>query len=308
MESTPEIVFEDKKSFPDDQEGISLSPDLSITKTELFNVDMAYYLKGQPIGAPAKKVITAMSKGKSKGNQWDVNYVLGRKIKNEFTGRMIAKRSIGLQGLEHDIRGALARDYYWDLDIANCQVELLRQMAVKHGWVSTEITSYCNNREEKLQQLCLETKEERWEMKVRFIRLLFGGNRRVDDPKWLFDRFYPEVNKLMKNIAGVYPDIYKSCLKTKKDNPYGACCAHVLQTEERGCLLSFDQYLTKMGRSMDVLIHDGGYVRKVGDEKKFPEDLLRGGEEYIKKLTGYQVKLVQKAIETTFTLPNAVEV
>jgi len=48
---------------------------------------------------------------------------------------------------------------------------------------------------------------------------------------------------------------------------------------------------------MDVLLHDGGLVRKLPDEYGFPEDLLVILEDAIRTSLGYTVRIVQKSVD-----------
>jgi len=61
--------------------------------------------------------------------------------------------------------------------------------------------------------------------------------------------------------------------------------------------------LKDFGRSMDVLIHDGGLVRKIDGESELPSNLIRKVEEKVKEMTGYTVSLVVKPMETSFHRP-----
>ena len=309
-----EIIFEDEegevcevKETKNEVMLKGVGADACLIKTELFNLDMAYYLvKNDDLDQESKKRIRKMIKNKQKVNQLEVTYKLGKNIKEGLTGRWIANRSIGLQGLSREIRNSLASDYYWDVDIVNCQVVLLLQLGKKYGFKVDQLEYYCNNRE-KLFADMIEEKEgdvSRDDLKERFIALLFGGYTKTSDPKWIVEKFYPEIKKLMSNLADKFPDVYKRCVKSKPANPQGSCCAHILQTEERKCLMALDEFLLLNKRSLDVFIHDGGYVRKLLNEKEFPSELLPKASEHIEKKTGYKVKLALKKIECTILIPT----
>lgn len=310
--SYQEIIFEDEngeeiKESKNETMLKEVGADGCIIKTEVFNLDMAYYLvRNNDLDHESKKRIQKMIKCKQKVNELEVTYKLGKNIKEGMTGRWIANRSIGLQGLSRTIRNALASDNYWDVDIVNCQVVLLLQLAQKYGFNSQELEYYCTNREKVFADMIKEKDGEitRDDLKERFIALLFGGYPKSSDPKWIIDKFYPEIKKLMANLATKFPDIYKRCVKSKPNNPQGSCCAHILQTEERKCLMALDEFLLMNKRSLDVLIHDGGYVRKLSNEKEFPLELLPKAGEHIEKRTGYKVKLALKKIECTIVIPS----
>jgi hypothetical protein len=68
-----------------------------------------------------------------------------------------------------------------------------------------------------------------------------------------------------------------------------------------------DEYLQSKGRSVDVLIHDGCYVRKLPGEVMFPDELLRGAEGYTRQKTGYDMVLKVKPIEHNFAPPTSAQ-
>ncbi len=287
----------------------SYSPDTAVVKMEKFNLDMAQWLsQTQPISSEEKRRIKAMLKNKTLGNQFEVKYILGKTCKHEYIGRWIAKGSIGLQGLSRDIRNALAEDYYWDLDFNNCQVEIMRQMADKNGWIHEKLDEYCEHRDLIFEDIKKSHDLDRDEIKQMFIRILFGGNKRLSDPEWLNNEFYPEVRNIMTNITIKYPDIFKKCEKTKPENAKGSTCAIVLQTEERKCLEALDRILGKNNRNLAVYIHDGGYIEKLKGEKAFPKELIQMCHDYVLEHTGYNLGLSLKTIKTSFKLPNAPDI
>ena len=277
--------------------------DTSITKTEQFDPTMARHIQTQQIDSVSKARIRAIIKGAYKGNQIDVTYKLGKYLRNEHSGRWCSLRSFGLQGLSRDIRNALAQKYYWDIDFVNCQVDILRQIAQRNGWVHTQLDFYYNNRKQLFEDIMKQqegiTKDH---LKERFISILFGGDRKRDDPPFLFNEFFSEVRPIMVNLTKLYPKLFKSREKLKKYNAVGSTCGVILQTEERKCLEALDFFFTKHGRNLAVFIHDGGYVEKLPHEKEFPQELLREAEQFIEQKVGYKLKLDIKEITTSFSI------
>ena len=285
----------------------SFSPDTAIVKMEMFDIDMAKHLAALPISSEDKKRIKKMMKDRQQGNQFEAKYILGKVAKHEWEGRWIVKASVGLQGLSRDTRNALAKPFYWDVDFNNCQVEILRQLAIKHGWKHEKLTEYCENRQAIFENIQKEYDLDRTEIKTEFIRVLFGGQVNNKTPKWIREEFYPELSIIMENIARLHIDLYKKCEKKSTLNPIGSCCATVLQTEERKCLEALDRALGIQGRSLDVYIHDGGYVRRENKEREFPHEVLDFCSKFVLDNIGYDLKLSIKPIETSFSLPNKVE-
>ena len=282
-----------------------LSPDICIQKTEKFDIDMANHLVRQEcIKKETKKILKHIIKHKHHGNQFDVTYKMGAEAKSEFLGRWTAQKNIGLQGMEREVRASLAANFYWDLDIHNCQPEILRQLAINNGWACETLKKYCERREDLLQDLIKETGFTKADIKQMIISLIFGGIPTQETPAWLRDEFYPELSQIMDNICNTYPDFLAFAKKKKKQNVKGCCCALVLQTLESQCICAFDRFLSKNKRNMGVLIHDGGLVEKLKDETEFPSQLLRDAEKYIFEETNLKVNLVCKPLNSVYQLPD----
>lgn len=286
-------------------------PNFSVSKTEMFDINMAKYIVSQPIDAEDKKKIKKMIKLKERGYFLDVNYILGKKSKQnkygkEYLGRIVPKGNYGLQTLSSDIRNALAIKYYWDVDIENCQAELLNQISTKNGWINTHLTKYCSDRDSIFKEIMLRNNFDRKQVKIIFLSLLFGGSCNYVDP-WIKNDFYPEIQSIMNNLANLQPELVNDCKKDKPNNFIGSACAIILQTHERKILLKLDEFFTLNGRQMDTLIHDGGYIQKLKNETHFPDDLLKKAEDFIFKETQFKIKLVVKPISTTFQLPKDVD-
>ena len=283
------------------------SNDLAIIKIEKFNMKYMTYLmslSSAEISQEDKRRLNKMYKNRIKGNCFEACYKLGKRSDAEI-GRLTVKNGAGLQGLSKDIRNALMKDIYWDVDIKNAQPEMLLQESIKYGWECEALKEYCYNRQNKFAEFEKEnTNFTISYCKIEAIRLLFGGVPSADTPSWLATKFFPELAKIQKNICNNNEKLVKKVKKMKRINIEGTVCALYLQTIERKCLMALDNYLGKNGRYFGVLIHDGGGVEKLQGETEFPIELLRGGENFIYETTGYKFSLVVKPIETTFEIPG----
>jgi hypothetical protein len=269
-------------------------PDLSISKTEVFDVDMArWILDNKDISKDERDAVRRLYKGRTNGNQHVTHYKLGKDLKHEDVGRFVAMKGAGLQCVSRDCRAALAQRYYYDVDIVNAQPTLLQQYAERKGWVCEALKQYNESREEYLEEL-MELGLDRWEAKERVIAIVFGGTAEGLSP-FFVSKFAPEIRKLLENIytdnQKTYPSVAKRGVRS--------LTALVLQTEERRCLMALDLALARQGRSLDVLIHDGGLVRKKDNEQAFPTEVLRKCETAIAEETGYKVRLAVKELKTT---------
>lgn len=276
----------------------SVSLDLAgVIKTEIFDVDMAnQLLNGTSISKEEQMKLKAYVRRRENGRYVSVMYSLGAKVKSEMIGRLVvAKGSVGLQNMPRDIRSALTKQYYWDIDMKNAQPTLLLQFAKQRGWECSYLEQFVQKRDEILKQTQEELGCNRDEAKQRFIQLFFGSSYIDGLPSWISNNLYPELCKIKGNIYSSHLDLAK---KLKKDS--NSVMSYVLQTIERNCLLSIDRACAIRSRHMDVYIHDGGLIRKLEDEKEFPTQLLRELEFAVYKDTGYKVSLIQKPIETSF--------
>ena len=273
-----------------------MSFDIAVSKTEIFDLDMANeLLQNDNIGKDEQAKLRGYIRRRTRGREVEITYVLGVKAKTTMLGRFVAKGGVGMQTLPRDIRNALAKPYYWDIDMKNAQPVLLLQLAKQKGWEHTALEKYVLKRDETLKEVQDELGCNRDEAKERLIQLFFGSSYIQGLPDWIAKTLYPELCKMKSNMYSANLDFAK---KFKKDE--NSVMSYVLQTIERNCLMSMDKALSLKNRSLDVLIHDGGYVRKIEGEKDFPIELLRHCEHTIFKDTGFQVRLEQKPIETSF--------
>lgn len=274
------------------------SADVSITKTERFDVEFVKQLIDNPnILKEERDKLKRILKERVRGNELDVTYKLGKNCKHEYLGRLCSLRGLGLQNLQKDIRAALTSDYYWDIDMVNAQPTILKQYCEKNGFVCNLLKKYIDEREEILSNLCEVLNIKRWEAKEKITSILFGGSI-IGLPTW-FEEFNEEIKKIQRCIWD------KNCEKLKfvrqQPNHLGKAMAYILQTEERDCLLAIDQSLLKRGRYMDVYMHDGGLVRKQENEEAFPKGLIEELEKDVFLNTGYKINLLIKDIKTSFS-------
>lgn len=272
-------------------------PDVAVLKTEEFDVDLAQkIIDCKDISKQERDAVRRLMKERVRGNKHETAYKLGKDIKHEDLGRFHAVRGVGLQALSRECRNALAQRYYWDVDIRNAQPTLLQQYAEARGWVCDHLKRYNENREEYLEELKQALQIDRWEAKEKVCRVMFGGG--ADGlTEFFVQHLYPELRTIMSNVFNEKKTEYPTI--AKKPNSVRSMMAMVLQTEERRCLLELEKSLARQGRSLDVLIHDGGLVKKKEGESRLPDEVLRKAEKDIHEHTGYKVSLAVKPMETT---------
>jgi len=298
-----------------------------LMKEEIHDPDcMEAILRDTQFSATDKRHLGLYKKSRSHGARNSVIYDYGKECRVLQIGRLFAKHFTGLQSFSRDIRNPLLQKNYWDVDIVNCHYWLMYEFSQKNGLKNTAISQYCNHRDQELSKVSLD----RDLAKMCFLKTAYGGNVHLHDTAIVDDGEEPdgdlslikaiqsEISTIIKYVKGAYPEITKlanDICKKKKEwadkkgkkiywNADFTTLGLVLQTEERKCLLSIDNTLKQNGRSMDVLIHDGGLVRKLADETSFPCELMRLAEKNVKTDLGYTIRLAVKPIKHNFKLPD----
>ena len=239
------------------------------------------------------------------GASVQVVYNYGRGCEENQLGRLFANKSMSLQSFPRDIRNPLAADFYWDVDMENCHYILLQKLAEDWGLAHANIDKYIKNRNAEL----LKVSSNRHVAKTAFLKVAYGGSIKAHDV-YADDITMPDGDTtLVELITKEMTAIVEYCwlknislhkvVKAKANKKF-SLFAFILQTEERKCILTAVEWLKSKDRSMEVLIHDGGYVRKLPGEREFPRELLAGLDEAVLKATGYPHHFTEKPLTHSF--------
>lgn len=267
-----------------------------VTKTELFDVDVLQKLVIKDgITQKDKADLQRYRRRRINGNEVLIAYDFGKDYKTIQTGRIHPSPYCGLAIFPKDIRAALAQKYYWDIDIENAQPNLLVVLAKKYAVDCPALQEYCDRREDVLAEIAASHEMNRDEAKQICISVLFGGFRGHHE---ILPRIFAELKELSLKVSAENPKLFAKCKDS--NNPYASCLSIYIQNEERIVLHQLDSFFTSNNRSMDVLIYDGGLVRKVSGELEFPSRLLREAETMVLDKTGYKISLAVKPLHHTF--------
>jgi hypothetical protein len=205
-------------------------------------------------------------------------------------GRLYGTRG-SLETLEREIRGTICEEFYHDIDVKNCHPVILVQFAKRYCNTDLpEVAKYCDNRDEYLKRIS----DNRDEAKQAVIKIMYGGKTDNDFLK----PFEKEVYEFTRRLS--QKEHYKPLLdylRKQDGNVYGQFLSFVMQTEERGIMLSMKKSLESQGWSVDVLAYDGVMIRKQKDVE-FNTDSLREVEDAVLKDTGYAIELADKAFDS----------
>lgn len=265
-------------------------PDVCIRKVEDFPTAHArYLLTHKDVSKKDKQILRHMIRARGKDGL-EVYYKHGKTTKATDTpGRWFVIKA-GLALLSRKARNSLMSGFYWDLDIVACQPTILLQLAQRNGWNCPVLADFIRTRESKLKELS-DDRDKAKQMTTP----LFYGQRNNNMPDF-FIALQRELDQLMTFVAVRYSN---QVPPHAKKGPR-SIMAYVLQHEEYRCLMAIDRAVAQKGRSLDVLIHDGGGVRQLDDEEKAPEDIIPYVQQKILADAGYMVELKFKDVQCYF--------
>jgi hypothetical protein len=289
------------------------NPDFHIVKEEVWDADVMDVLltRGAEMGFASRelRMLSAYKRARASPGTNKVIYYFAKGTERDKLGRLYVRGMEGLQGFPNEIRNPLLEKNYWEVDFENAHYWLMKQLARQWKMEATEINNYVENRKQWLD----ETDPNPKVAKMAFLKVAYGGSVIDFNPSFIdttpknttFILKVEEEVKAMREMCWTkHPHFHKhSAVKSKRD-PKASLFALILQNIERVCLLEMDAFLKTKGRSVDVLIHDAGAVRKVDGEVEFPPNLMREAEAHIKTKTGYDVKLVSKGFKHDFKKPE----
>jgi len=220
--------------------------------------------------------------------------------------------------MRREIRNALFKDSYDDLDISNSSGCIMYQIFMKHKLPTKFIGYYVSHREDVLRMIMDHLKITRHTAKDIMIEIFFCGSGHssmywelvpgreytlpplVEDLKQEFHNNLRQLEEMKE-----YQDIRNYCIENKeaKRDKYwiGTFSAILYQDEERKILKVLFEEINRIGKERKIinptggLIFDGLHIRKEMNIIEIVEQL----ESHIHSKTGYKLKLEIKEMEMT---------
>ena len=271
---------------------------------EVFDVDNYYKLcRHSGVSKSQKALLHKYKKLARDGNKVLVAYEFGKNWNKMKFGDLYAAKGIGLSSFDRNIRAALAKKYYWDLDIVNAHPSILQNYCDKHNIPCPILKQFINDRKDILSTICSEHNQERWWAKEECIKV-FNGGYSATHPILL--QLIPEIKAIRGIVVNQYPDVFEKAFKLHKSLDLASITtlSLVFQNETRIILSHIIDFLNTKGRQLQVRIHDGGLVLKLDGETSFPAPLIKETEQYIFSICGYNINLEIKPLEHSFDLEN----
>jgi hypothetical protein len=128
-------------------------------------------------------------------------------------GRYFAISSMSLQNIPREIRHAISKEFYVDIDMVNCHPVIFSYLAHEQDFACPKLDYYINNREKVLSSIMMGGKlASRDTAKQLFLSILNGGYlaySKVDFPTQFLVDFKTEVDRLHGQFRKLYPVRYQ---------------------------------------------------------------------------------------------------
>ena len=244
------------------------------------------------------------------------NKVKYRHVARLTSGRRFAKLS--LQGLHRQVRHAIAKEIYHDVDIKNCHPVLTYELCKKWEFTHRILKMYVENRDDCIERwkgtIVQEYNEttkgmlpkilrNKDDVKQYFLKLLYGGGNKRSNNEELNECYERNQDLLEK----AYKDVefkrhrdraiskFKKAKEEEWDNKRGSCFSYYLGEVEDNILTQMELYLQEQNVGYGCLCFDGLMVYK--KSVRDLDELLKGLELRLLERMGYAIGLSCKPME-----------
>jgi hypothetical protein len=183
---------------------------LKFVKREYFDQDVIKaLLNHNGLSYEIKQRLKKYNKKRHNGNCVEVVYDFAKDYANTKIGRIYVDKKIGLQGFEKDVRNALAKKNYFDVDTANAQCTILLKICKDRGWTCDTLQHYVENRDVVLKDIVGYYGCAKKDAKNLLLRMMFLGNAKA----WENETNFGRARNIMIDIEKL-PSKYKKCFET----------------------------------------------------------------------------------------------
>jgi hypothetical protein len=270
------------------------------------------------IDASTMKILKAMKKGVTNGNELKRPYDLHKTVKSLGLGRMYAPNP-SLVNLPKDIRNYIAEPLNHDLDMVNAHPSLLLNLCEQHDIPCPSLREYVTNRAGVSQALAEAAGITLDEAKDQFrIMMYLGKMRPIRNEAYTFaNDFSTEMVAVALRLSELYPAAAKAAadkrLKGALDDPllvgsrnavHASTMSYVLCTIERKAIRAAILRISQMGRDCGAIVYDGFHVRKLHGETILPNAILEAASAAVLEECGMRVAFAVKPMVSTLQLPE----
>jgi len=199
-----------------------------------------------------------------KAGKREVGYKYSKKLQTK--GRLYSDGP-SLQNIKKSFRGLLSHSTAIDFDAINCHPSLLLNLCVKNKIPCYELTSYCNQRCDRIREFCEIDNLTPAEAKTFFISSFNTDTKitkkdgKVNIKNQAFLRFDNEMKLIQSHLIKLYPDDYKNVRRAERNNIGGKFTARILNIEE-GNMLKIASDAVEDKFNIMTLCFDGMMIEK----------------------------------------------
>lgn len=235
------------------------------------------------------------------------------------SGRYFADRGLSLQGMQREVRNAIAFPFYEDLDFANCHPSLLKQCCEREQppVPCGALARYVTDREAVLTELCCGRTDPRAKdnAKAAVLAVMNGGAaspaaRGVQATPWLAS-FEAEMHAVRDALVGRADSKYLEAARQSLvkrghglQNLMGSAINMLLCDIENKALMALREFLeTETRRKVGVLVFDGCMLERerplenatpMGMGTSCSTELLSRASEHVRERVGYSLVVAVK--------------
>ncbi len=177
-----------------------------------------------------KNEVEQLTKYKNRYNEDVEGHLISFK-QNSGWGRVFPTGGLSLTSMRRTVRHTLAEEAYYDLDMVNCQPNIIYHALKSNGKpIPKNLEMYVTMRDEILKYHVEYFQLDRWRVKQLFISLFFMGTffgfkKRLENEKINLTMEEPpfiralskELQDVGKSLKELNPDLYRSAQQKRKD-------------------------------------------------------------------------------------------
>ncbi len=287
-----------------------------ITLHEKVDMSMLKRLISSSIDENKRKLLEMYYSRRNDVGVIPVEYAYSKNVLEK--GRLYAKNGLSLQSFSKEMRCALSKDIYYDIDMVNADPVLIVQYCKKNNIECKKLDYYINNREKVFSLIQKKHKIDRDAAKALMLRLCFVGGYKIDiynDETERSEEIEPEdkigylleikeeLSSIAKKVCELEVEttklVEKDPNKLHKKSSVLAITAHVLENQ---CLMEMYNFFSSRKYICGVLCFDGIMVEKQSVNAIQLDKILRQCEKYVLQKTGYNIILSEKPMNTPLTV------
>ena len=222
-------------------------------------------------------------------NQYKVEYTYSKYSHNE-SGRLFARKLIGLQGFPRDVRAYISGEYYIDIDQTNSNPRILDYLCQHYECENPNLQKYVESRDEVLKEVGTD--------KQGFMTQLLDS-RAIPQHKFIqkiHKVLYNELVPILQKDNTYFKQLWEHVKDLRhteiKGNRPGVFLALVSHTIESRILKTMTSYFEEHDFSVDSFQFDGELIRN--NPGKEAADFLKDCEAVIQKKHNINMPLAIK--------------